>query len=340
MAHAHILNDDRSRTGFDWADRPFGALAIDRVFSETPGLHKERLLETELYRISLFRRDMEGVPRNEPVIESLALDEPLEPAVARQIVWGGASILRAEALEREETTRIPILMYHRVAEDCLPALKRYCVHPRDFEDQLRFLRQHGYYALSPSSLLKAILARRPLPGRPVMLTFDDGYKDFRENAWPLLEKHDFGADVFVVTDKVGGRADWDAEYGPPAGLMDWGEIADLFAKGCRFGSHLATHPAADGLPTDELIFEGASSRLSLEARLGAEIRTIAFPYGAHDDRVVHALRWCGYELGFTTADAVSTIYMDPMRLPRVEITGSDDLRSFAKRIRATAERDR
>jgi peptidoglycan/xylan/chitin deacetylase (PgdA/CDA1 family) len=330
-AHAFVLSDDPGQTGFDWSN-PFGAKTIDQVLTGTPGLRKEKSLITELYRIDVYRREPGAGPGGEPELREITLDSPLDAAVERQIVWGGAIVRRSDAVRTELTERVPILMYHRVSDTGVAELARYRVDPRTFEQQLRFLRQHGYYTINAETLSNAIRSGEALPGRPVMLTFDDAYRDFCETAWPLLRRYDFDAQVFVVTDKVAGCADWDSSYGEPAPLMSWNEIESLSAEGVGFGSHLASHRAADCLSTEELLCEGASSRFALEARLGAEVRSIAFPFGIHNYRIINTLKLVGYEIGVTTNDGVASIRMNPMALPRLEIMGSDDLAAFAWKI--------
>ncbi|MGO8352247.1 polysaccharide deacetylase family protein, partial [Rhizobium johnstonii] len=94
-----------------------------------------------------------------------------------------------------------------------------------------------------------------IQGRPVMLTFDDAYLDFFPDAFPILAENDFGAEVFVVTDKVGGRSDWDSAYGEPAPLMSWANIQELHQKGISCGSHLATHTPASAIDNEALLAE-------------------------------------------------------------------------------------
>jgi peptidoglycan/xylan/chitin deacetylase (PgdA/CDA1 family)/SAM-dependent methyltransferase/GT2 family glycosyltransferase len=330
-AHASVLSDDPGQTGFDWS-KPFGAKTIHDVFAAMPGLRKERSLITELYRIDAYRREVEDESGSESEFRQVPLESPLDVAVERQIVWGGAIVRRSDAIRTERTERVPILMYHRVSDTGAAELARYRITPRVFEQQLRFLRQHGYYTITADALRDAIRSGEALPGRPVMLTFDDAYRDFYETAWPLLQRYDLEAQVFVVTDKVSGCADWDSNYGEPAPLMSWEEIESLSAEGVSFGSHLATHRAADCLSTEELLSEGASSRFALEARLDSEIRSIAFPFGIHNYRTINTLKLAGYEIGLTTHDGVASIRMNPMALPRLEVMGSDDLAAFARKI--------
>src|SRR5262249_3220676 len=172
-----------------------------------------------------------------PILHRAAA-KPLPAEVARQVVWGGAAARRCVLRRSATTDRVPVLAYHRIAADGPPGLARYRIPPSRFEAQLRLLRRHGYHPISSAELGWFIGARQPLPGRPVLITFDDGYMDFREAAWPILRANDFTAEVFMPTDLVGGAADWDAAYGPPAPLLSWEDAAALTKEGVVFGSHL------------------------------------------------------------------------------------------------------
>jgi peptidoglycan/xylan/chitin deacetylase (PgdA/CDA1 family) len=224
---------------------------------------------------------------------------------------------------------VPILAYHRIAEDGPPGLANFRVPPARFEAQLRLLRRHGYHPISSAELRQFIGARRPLPGRPVLITFDDGYVDFREAAWPILRANDFTAEVFMPTDLVGGAADWDAAYGAPAPLLGWEDVAALAEEGVVFGSHLARHLDGLTLSTVTLAEELARSRALLEARLGREVRAYAAPYGAVDERFARLAARCGYHIGFSTRPAQARIDNPPLMLPRIEVGGEWDLDAFA-----------
>lgn len=334
-AHASILKDDPSRTGFDWGDG-FGAKAIAEAFAATPGLALERSLQTELYRIDLWRRLGEGEAPPVPCIETTELGPPPEPAFARLIVWGGAEMRRSEAQARESSERLPILMYHRVATDGPPDLARYRTTPTAFNEQMRWLRRHGYHAVTSADIMRHLTDGQPFKGRPVLLSFDDCYRDFHDAAWPILRAHDFTAEVMVVTDQVGGAAAWDAEYGPPAPLMSWPEIQALAAAGVRFGSHMASHSHMDDLSSRQIALEAARSRALLERALGAPCLSIAAPYGEASDRFVRIAQGCSYEVGFTVDPGFAWLGNDPLRLPRIEVLGGWSMEAFASAVRPAA----
>src|SRR6185312_6890055 len=257
----------------------------------------------------------------------------LEPAVARDVVWGGGES-RIAAFRREIAVRVPILMYHRVAPAGAgpAALERYRVSPEAFEAQMAALRRRGYWGVGPDELAAAMASGKPLPGRPVMITFDDGYADFADHAWPVLRKHDFAATVFVVPAKVGGVADWDERYGPPARLMDWDRIAELAEGGVYVESHGYTHRPMNRLPVEEVYREMLASQARIEAATARAPIGVCYPYGAADRVVERVAEECGLKLGFGVMPEIADLSDDPFSLPRFEVSGFDDLASFGRKL--------
>ena len=332
LAHGKELADDPSSTGFDW-EGPFGAKVIAETLGATPGLALERALETELYRIDLFRRLRDGETPAAPRLDTVELGPPPDPEYAGSIVWGGAEVRRAEVRIRESTDRLAILAYHRIAEDGPPGLARFRVTPRAFVEQMRWLRRHGYHAVTSADIARHLASGQPFSGRPVMLSFDDAYRDFHDAAWPTLRAHDFTAEVMVVTDRVGGTAEWDAHLGAPAALMGWPEIQSLAAAGIHFGSHMASHSHMATLTSRQVALEAAGSRALLERALGRECLSIAAPYGEANDRFVHIAAQCGYRVGLTVEPGPIGLSDNPLRLPRIEVRGDWTLDDFVEAVR-------
>ncbi|WP_150290578.1 trifunctional glycosyltransferase/class I SAM-dependent methyltransferase/polysaccharide deacetylase [Sphingobium estronivorans] len=331
-AHAHMIGDDRDRTGFDWAN-PFGVKVIAQVLEDMPGLILERSIQTELYRVDRFRRVAEGEASAAPLIESHAMEAPLDPAVARRVIWNGAPTLRAEAVDERRPT-LPVLMYHAVSDDGPDALRRYRVTGRDFRDQMRWLRSHGYHAVTGDHVQWHLTHGEPFAGRPVWITFDDGFQNFADHAWPILQGLDLTAEVFLVTDHVGGTSQWDARHGTPAPLMDAATIARLAQEGVFFGSHLASHRAADGLSSRELASELLRSRAMIERWIGWAPRAVASPFGATDGRFGRLAEQCGYGLALGGGVGAVRLGDCPFDLSRMEIRGDRTVADFAAMMEA------
>jgi len=240
----------------------------------------------------------------------------------------GASRTRRDGL----TTRLPILMYHRVASDGPDALARWRTHPDDFRRQVERLARSGAWTPSAAELHVAIGANRPLAERAVMFTFDDGYLDFAEQAWPVLREHGFSAQVFVVAGKVGGAADWDAASGEPAPLMDWATLRALAAEGVEIGSHTQTHARLTRLSLAEVQREAQASFDAIAAELGRPPATFAYPFGLRDPFVQQVVAECGYRLGFSCVGGPATLSSPALKLPRVEVIGGEDLEVFIRKV--------
>ena len=330
-AHAFVLTDDMSRTGFDWGN-PFGAETIARVFAATPGLVLERSLQTEVYRIDRFRKLKEDSLPSELIVETAPIMAEIEPEVARYLIRGGAVARRSDVALTESRAHVPVLMYHRIASEGPPELAPYRVAPEMFRAQMAWLRRHGYHFLGSEQLRWYVVNNHPVAGRPVMISFDDGFQDFIDQAWPILRIHDFSAEVFIVTDLVGKTARWDAGVGGDFPLMDARSIARLSAEGVRFGSHLASHRPADGLSTRDLADELLRSRAMLGKWLRTPPNSFAAPHGVTDERLRRLAAECGYTTGFSTQPGVASLQVDPMNLPRIEVRGEWTLDDFTRRM--------
>lgn len=331
-AHANLIGDEPSSSGFLW-HHPFGGKRIGEVLASVPGLELRREVVTELYRIQLFQRSSGAMHEHvDAVVEHRDHASDLDQDLKRMVVWGGITITPMHAIETELTPRLPILMYHRISPTGADRLSRYRMHPDELEAQLAELRRQGYYGITLERWQHAIAEHRALPGRAVMLTFDDGYTDFVEHAWPLLDAYGFPATVFIVTDEVGGSAGWDERFGDPASLMSWDEIEFLQRSGIAFGSHTRVHDALTDLPAVQAVDNERRARSELRRRLGHEVTALAYPYGAHDASVRRSMRSVGYTLGLTSEPGFSTVWDDPMRIPRLEMAGGQDLDEFRARL--------
>jgi peptidoglycan/xylan/chitin deacetylase (PgdA/CDA1 family) len=217
----------------------------------------------------------------------------------------------------------PILMHHQVGPHRPGSrLNRWRVRERDFAWQLDALRRLGYRGVALRDLLEPARPEPPsAAARRVVLTFDDGYRGVLEHALPALRQHGFLATVFVVSDRIGGVNDWDAEK-PGEPLLSAGEIRELHGAGIEIGSHAATHRALTPLGDADLAREVAGSRETLEAITGAPVTSFCYPYGDVDDRVVEAVRAAGYRAATVIRGGIPEDLSDPFRLKRVAVRGT------------------
>jgi peptidoglycan/xylan/chitin deacetylase (PgdA/CDA1 family)/GT2 family glycosyltransferase/SAM-dependent methyltransferase len=339
MANANVLADERGAPGFDW-DVPFGAKGIGAAVLATGWFELEHETRTAPYRIQSFRRRARRrvVPRGRGRRAGTQVDaeagEMTAEAAARYSPSGEPVRIHEPELEVAGDQKLPVLMYHRIAAGGVERTQRWRLHPEAFEQQLAFLRDAGFYSVSFEQWRAAANMRRPLPGKPIVLTFDDGYADFPEHVPPLLFRYGFRATVFIVPELVGQSNVWDAALGEPLPLMDWATIERLATEGIDFGSHSTRHRPLVALEPDELAADLARSRRLLEQRLGHPVTSLSYPFGLYDATVRSLAAACGYEYAVTT-DGWQASWSDSLlTLPRLEVLGTASLDDFVAMLRS------
>lgn len=226
------------------------------------------------------------------------------------------------------TESVPILMYHAVGENPSAATRRLSVAPRALGEQLAFLVDHGFTGLTFSDLAGAFETGEALPERPVVLTFDDGYADFAECAWPILRRYGFPATVFVTSGWI-ADAGSDAAGTPLDRMLTWAQVRELAAAGIEIGAHSHSHPELDQLADAALREELRLGRTLLEDCIGAPVRTLAYPFGYSTPRVRHAARAAGYRCAAAVRNIRASSSDDIFMLPRLTIRRSTDSSTFA-----------
>jgi peptidoglycan/xylan/chitin deacetylase (PgdA/CDA1 family) len=210
-----------------------------------------------------------------------------------------------------------ILVYHSVVADDASVERATQVSARTFSAQLAWIRRAGFDVVTVSRLHDPGAGQ----GRPrLAVTFDDGYRDNFEIAWPILRAFGYPATFFLATDYLGGRAWFNDDWQPP--MMDWSQARELGSAGMEIGSHTCSHAHLPRLGAEALRHELETSRKVLRERLGRPIRSIAYPHGLHSPAVLDAVACAGYDLGC----AVDARAVDPrswLMLPRTMIIETD-----------------
>jgi peptidoglycan/xylan/chitin deacetylase (PgdA/CDA1 family) len=207
----------------------------------------------------------------------------------------------------------PIIGYHSIADDN----SYISLAPEMFAVQMRYLHDAGYRVVSFDRFITCIDETGVLPDRTMVLTFDDGLKDFYTAAWPVLRQFDFSATVFVPTDYIGDKSRWYADYGlAPVAMLGWEEIRKLAASGIDIQSHGCSHRPLSALPPTELEAEVVRSRRVLEAGLGKPVDLFCCPQGADNPRVAAAIKAAGYRAGIAGGDGLFNLHDDRFRIKR------------------------
>ena len=211
----------------------------------------------------------------------------------------------------------PVLCYHRVGGPLELGVTR--VSPKVFRRQMHALANAGWSTLTLDQFAAALSSGDSAlrtPHSAFLLSFDDGYSELAEFAFPIIAEVGFTATTFLITDYIGKSNAWDVQYTrKPLRHLDWKAIEGWKARGFEFASHSATHARLTWLDDTRVAGELARSRETLSQRLG-DCPAVAYPFGAVDERVARLAKGAGYSLGF---DGVAGIEGDPLRLSRVPV---------------------
>lgn len=235
----------------------------------------------------------------------------------------------------EEERRIPILMYHAVREGFSGMSRYYETHvsPRVFASQMRQLRGEGFRALSLEETLES-LDSGSSNQKSVVITFDDGYRDFYDRAFPVLAECGLTATLYLATAFVGNTG------GGFNGkeCLTWSQVRELHSQGISIGSHTVTHPKLKDLKMDHVEEEIASSKKAIEDQIGAPVRSFSYPFAFPETHkefkqsLREALQNQGYEHGVTTIIGTASRRSDRFFLPRLPVNTWDDPRFFRAKL--------
>jgi peptidoglycan/xylan/chitin deacetylase (PgdA/CDA1 family) len=215
---------------------------------------------------------------------------------------------------------VPILMYHRIdrLDPGLPSITRaLTVSPGDFSREMDWIESHGYHTITQMQLWEALIGGRPLPSRPVLITFDDAYRDVVRYAAPVLLRDHEHATAYVITDRL--------SHGRSSPWMLWSQLPLLERAGFDIGSHTVTHADLVGVGPTRARFELRASRFALERYLHEPVQWLAYPYGKVDTTVERLARQAGYVLAVTTKGGTTQDARAPLLLHRDEITDTTGL---------------
>jgi peptidoglycan/xylan/chitin deacetylase (PgdA/CDA1 family) len=229
-------------------------------------------------------------------------------------------------------TGLPILTYHKIGRRPLGArLKGLYLSQSLFRSQLRELRRADFALVS-----LAVAGKGSVPkGRPIVFTFDDGFRSVVDQALEPLAEHRWGAIVFLVSRLLGKTNEWDVPTGEkPEPLMDVAQVRDWLAAGNEIGSHSLTHPRLSLLPEDQAREEISASRKQLEDVFGVSVEHFCYPYGDWNERVRDLVAAAGYRTACTTEPGINTSDTHPFALKRITARyPTRSLRNWVARFR-------
>ena len=178
------------------------------------------------------------------------------------------------------TQSVPILLYHSIDTESAPGFRRCTLSPTRFAEHMDWLAEEEYRPITVSTLVSTLAAGKPLPVRCIVITFDDGFRDFLTGAMPILQRRGFPATLYVVTGYVGKTSAWlRAEGEDDRQLLNWDELRTIGDQGIECGAHSHSHPQLDITPAAQAFAEIKRSKFCLEDGIGREVRSFAYPHG-------------------------------------------------------------
>lgn len=236
-------------------------------------------------------------------------------------------------LRRAFSQRLPILTYHHVGPSKADVHPLLTVSPDDFAEQIDWLARHGYSPIRTSDWTRWLAEKRPLPRKPVLITFDDGYADLAQYALPTLSHYGSTAVVYIVTRLIGKTNEWDRRLGWGAlRLMTAQQIREWAAKGFEFGSHTRDHPDLRSLSERELEDQVFGSAADLQRIVGTTPMSFAYPFG-HFNRAVRDCVARAYQTSVTVVERRCADQDDPWLMPRIWIRPTERLSTFKRRVK-------
>ncbi len=208
-----------------------------------------------------------------------------------------------------------VLCFHKLSQRFL--FEGTWTTPQRFAAYLDLLRKRGYTFIDESQYLAALDAPPADRTKQIFLTFDDGYTEVRDIAWPLLSERKIPFHVFLVTDYAGRENCWDLSLGRPSFRhLDWPSVREMAAAGITFGSHTASHADLTRMSRGDARANLERSRAGIGDVIGKPVRTLSYPYGRYHAVAQEAARAAGFEAAFSLYPAHRNSVTDRFALRR------------------------
>ncbi|KAM3097759.1 polysaccharide deacetylase family protein [Phormidesmis sp. 146-35] len=217
---------------------------------------------------------------------------------------------------RARLAKVPVMMYHDIIAE---KQVFFDVTPEEFESALQLIQKNGLTPISLDQLVEHLKTGIPLPKKPIVLTFDDGYQGHYKFVYPLLKKYGYPAAFAIYPAKVGttkGRSS-----------VTWEQLREMVADPLvTIASHSVTHPLdLRALSDEQLKKELVESKSTLEKELGQAIKYFVYPSGKNDDRVQQGIQQAGYEAAWTMNDEETRFAEDSENLLTIDRIGQSEL---------------
>ena len=226
-------------------------------------------------------------------------------------------------LDPSQRNGVPILMYHVIATPTSSTPLAYLwVAPSVFAAQMRWLDHHHYHVVTLQEVYD-YWHGAPLPSRPIVVSFDDGFRNHLTKAMPILDGHGWEGTLNLAL----------SHYRQPGWGLGPNGIHRLLNHDWELDSHTMTHVALPGLSSSDLTYQIGHSRSVLRHLFHVPVNFFCYPAGAYDSRVITYVKTAGYRAATSTEDGLAQ-WNDLWALNRVRVNGGDGVTGLARHLRA------
>ena len=229
-------------------------------------------------------------------------------------------------LKREANAGIPIIVYHSV-DDCVRSA--YSISPQKFQRQIQYLKDAGYYSVP----LRQIVAGKHVTcqgirEKPIVLSFDDGLKNFQTGVLPVLKRYGFSAVLSIVSDFCDRGIVNHGYEQPPSPALSWDEVRSITRQGVEICSHGVRHINLTSISEVEADFEIFESKQRIEAKLDLGVDVFCYPHGAFNAEIADHVRRFGYKAALTTMPGMVREGDNAYSLKRVPVSRDLSIMEF------------
>jgi len=222
-------------------------------------------------------------------VATLLLALPPAAYAYAQALSGSGTVEIATTSDQVRSVHMPTLIYHSVRPyypEITDMVKEFTVPPNVFDDQLKYLKDNGFTAITMNDLVQYLTVGKPLPPKPVMITLDDGWENQYTYAFPILQKYHMPAVFYVYARAIGVKH-----------FLTWNQLKIMRDAGMEIASHTYSHPELPKVVDDvvRMSREIYDSKKLISDRMGGlAIKDFAYPFGEYDDRVIQVVQG-GYQ---------------------------------------------
>jgi peptidoglycan/xylan/chitin deacetylase (PgdA/CDA1 family) len=224
---------------------------------------------------------------------------------------------------------VTILCYHQFSKK--KTNSKISISEEVFDQQMEYLKKNGYNVISLDTFYDFIGYKRRPPKNSVVITIDDGWKTMKTIAAPILKKYGFRATLFIYTDLIKSK--------PSNATLCWDDIKEMIDDGVvEVQSHTVSHADLTKLMDESLESELEESQRIIKEKLGINVTSLAYPYGAFNNQVIDKLKKYGYKDAFTVIKGSNAFFHNNFALNRSMVFNSEDIEDFTKLLE-TYKRD-